>query len=360
LLENVNRGFRDRDYLRTHDNLFFTVIGNVHPKDRVLAYLKYLPNPRGKWGRVGERYARSTRFYSAANMMKTVDFLRKRYPQYVYRFKPLQISFSAVPHERITEHFRPEERLGEIRHAKYLDNLERKTIQLASLLSERSGVPIERLGVTGSILINVHTSFSDIDLTVYGRPESGRIKESLLSLYKKGNSQVRRFYGNVLSTWCTEQSSVHRLNRKEARELYSRMWNKAIYRNTIFSIHPVKIETEVTEQFGEESYEPVGVVEMRAKVVDAADSCFLPGTYLVTDVQFESGGQIENVERVVTYEGLYGDLAREGDVIFVRGKLEKVFDASRRVKYSRILVGSPEARASDFIRVAGRRLPARE
>jgi predicted nucleotidyltransferase len=356
----VNRGFRDRDYLRTHDNLFFTVVGNVHPKDRVLAYLKYRPKPRGKWGRAGERYARSTRFYSASNMMKTVGFLRKAYPQYVHRFKPLQIYFSSVPHERIAEHFRPEERLGKMRHAKYLDNLEKKTIQLASFLSKRSGVPIERLGVTGSILINVHTSFSDIDLTVYGRPESRRIKESLLSLYKKGNGQIRRFHGSLLSTWCDEQSSVHPLSRKEAHEFYSRMWNKAVYRNTIFSIHPVKIEAEVTEQFGEESYEPLGIVEMRARVVGAADSCFLPGTYFVTDVRFESGHKFENVERVVTYEGLYGDIASEGDEIFVRGKLEKVFDASRQLKYSRIIVGSAEARASDFIRVATRSLLARE
>jgi hypothetical protein len=36
----VNRSFRDRDYLETADGLFFTVIGSVHPEDRVLAYRK--------------------------------------------------------------------------------------------------------------------------------------------------------------------------------------------------------------------------------------------------------------------------------------------------------------------------------
>jgi predicted nucleotidyltransferase len=350
-LENVNRSFRDRDYLLTPDDLFFTVIGNVHPKDRVLAYLKYLPDPRGKWGKAGKSYARSIRYYSAANIMETVGFLRKTYPQYVYSYKPLQIEFSSVPHERIAEHFRPEERLQEIRHAKRLDKLEKKTIGLASFLSEHSGVPMGRLGVTGSILISVHTSFSDIDLTVYGRRESLRIRELLLSLYKKGNNQIRRFSGSILSKWCKEQLSVHPITIKDARNIYSRIWNRAVYKDTLFSIHPVKTEHEVTEQFGEEFYEPVGVVEIRAKVVDAADSCFLPGTYFVTDVRFESGPQFGNVERVVTYEGLYGDIAGEGDVIFVRGKLEKVFDASRRLKYSRVLAGSSEPRASHLIRV---------
>jgi predicted nucleotidyltransferase len=351
LLQNVNRGFRDRDYIRTRDNLFFAVIGNVHPKDRVLAYLKYLPNPRGKWGRVGKRYARSTRYYSATSIMKTVDFLRKRYPQYVYRYEPLQIVFSAVPHEKIAEHYRPEEQLKGLRHAKRLDGLEKKTIELASFLSERSGVLVDRLGVTGSILLNVHRSFSDIDLTVYGREESHRIKEALLSLYEKNSSPVRRFSGSVLSTWCKEQSSVHPLSLKEARNLYARIWNKAVFSNTVFSIHPIKIEQEITEQFGEELYKPLGVVDVRARVLDASDSCFLPATYFVTDVRLESIGQLDNIERVVTYEGLYGDIASEGDEILVRGKLEEAFDASGRLKYRRILVGSPEAHASDFIKV---------
>jgi predicted nucleotidyltransferase len=351
LLENVNRSFRDRDYIRTRDNLFFAVIGNVHPKDRVLAYLKYLPNPRGKWGRVERRYARSIRYYSATNIMETVDFLGKRYPQYVYHYEPFQIIFSAVPHGRIAKHYRPEEGLEELRHAKHLDGLEKKSVELASFLSEHSGVFIDRLGVTGSILINVHRSFSDIDLTVYGREESRRIREMLLSLYERNSDQIRRFSGSVLSTWCKEQSSVHPLSLKEARNLYAQTWNKAVFRNTVFSIHPIKIEEEVTEKFGEELYKPLGVVEVRARVVDASDSCFLPATYFVTDVRFESIGQFDNVERVVTYEGLYGDIASEGDEIFVRGKLEEVFGVSGRLKYRRILVGSPEARASDFIKV---------
>ena len=347
----MNRSFRDRDYIRTPDNLLFTVIGNVHPKNRVFAYLKYLPNPRGKWGRVGKRYARSIRYYSATNIMETVDFLRKRYPQYVYRYEPYQIVFSGVPHKKIAEHYRPEERLEELRRAKHPDSLEKRAIELTSFLCEHSGTFIDQLGVTGSILLNIHRTFSDIDLTVYGREESHRIKETLLALYEKNSNLVRRLSGSLLLTWCKQLSSAHPLNLKEARNLYARIWNKAVFRNTLFSIHPIKIEEEVTEQFGEELYKPLGVLEARARVVDASDSCFLPATYFVTDVRFESTGQFDNVQRVVTYEGLYADIASEGDEIFVRGKLEEVFDSSGRLKYRRILVGSLEARASDFIRV---------
>jgi len=352
-LESVSREFRDRDYIQTKDDLFFAVIGNVHPKDRVLAYLKYLPNPRGKWARAGKRYARSIRYYSASNIMKTVDFLRKRYSQYVFRYEPFDMVFSAVPRETIAKHYRPEERLRELLHADHLDGLERKAIELASLLSDQSGVSLDRLGVTGSILLDVHRSFSDIDLTVYGRDQSRRVKEALLSLYARDGGALQRFSGRALSGWCKEQSSVHPLTIQEARALYARTWNKAVFRNTVFSIHPIKVEQEVTERFGEELYKPHGVVEARARIVDSSDSCFLPAIYLVTDVRTEGISQLNAVERVVSYEGLYGDIAGSGDEIMVKGKLEEVFDASGRLKYRRILVGSPEARGSDFMKVIG-------
>jgi predicted nucleotidyltransferase len=350
-LENVNRTFRDRDYIQTPDNLFFAVIGNVHPRDRVLAYLKYLPNPRGKWGRVKRRYARAIGHYSATEIMETVDFLRKRYPDYIYLYDPLQTAFSAVPLGKIAKHYRPEERLEELRRTKHPDVLESKTIELASFLSEQSGASIGRLGVTGSILLNIHGNFSDIDLTVYGREESRRIKEALLSLYEQNSNPIRKLTGSLLSAWCKEQSSAHPLSLKEARNLYARSWNRAVFENAVFSIHPIKIEQEVTERFGEELYKPLGVFDATARVVDASDSCFMPATYFVTDMRFERKGQFGHVERVVSYEGLYADIASEGDEIFVRGKLEEVYAASERLKYSRILVGSPEARGSDFIKV---------
>jgi hypothetical protein len=136
-LESVGREFRDRDYIQTKDNFFFAVIGNVHPEDRVLAYLKYLPNSSGKWVRAGRRYARSIRCYSASNIIRTVDFLRKYYSRYVFRYEPFDIVFSGVPREEIAKHYRPEERLRELLHADHLDRLERKAIELVSIISDR-------------------------------------------------------------------------------------------------------------------------------------------------------------------------------------------------------------------------------
>lgn len=349
----VNRDFRDRDYVETEDSLFFTVVGNIHPKDRVLGYPKYLPSSRGRWGRGTKRYKRLIRYYSASNVMKEVDFLRRRYPQYVFWSEPLNIFFPAVPLERIAKHYRPEELLRVIWDTDHSDRLQKKAIELTSLLSNESEVSRAHFGITGSILLDVHNvRFSDIDLVVYGRVHSHNVKEALLSLYAKKEGKVERLGGKTLSKWCREQSSTHQLSFEETLALYARKWNKGVFENTVFSIHPVKVEDEVAQEYGEELYKSHGIVEARAKVVDSRDACFLPAIYFVNDVKSEDGIAHNRVERVVSFEELYADIAGTGDTIMVRGKLEEVSDRSGRLRYHRILVGSFEARGSDFVKVA--------
>jgi predicted nucleotidyltransferase len=172
----------------------------------------------------------------------------------------------------------------------------------------------------------------------------------LLSLYERNVGRVRRFAGSALKKWCKEQSLVHPLTVREAEALYARTWNKGIFENTPFSVHPVKVEGEV--QSGIEIIKSKGLFEVSASVVDSSDSLFLPATYLVADVRPE--GEFSSISKVVSYEGLYGDIAGKDDRIMVRGKIEDVFDALGKLQYRRILVGSPEACGSDFIKVKNR------
>lgn len=352
-MEKVSRGYRDRDYLETEDGLLFTVIGNVHPKDRVLAYLKYIPYAKGKWGRRGNRFRRAMRYYSASNVMKAIAFLRKRYPRYIFTSDTMNITFSAVPIETILRHYQPERALDHLRESSRLDSLQSKALELSSLLSERSGVSHDHVGVTGSILLGVHkVRFSDVDLVVYGGKESRSFKQALLSLYQDEGSLVQRLSGRTLRRWCWEQSYVHPLTREEAEVLYlTRKWNKGLFRNTIFSIHPTRLEEETSEVYGQQFYRPRGIVTARARVIDATDSYFLPAVYVIDDVRCEGTGQFDMIQKVVSYEGLYADIAQNGEIIVVRGKLEDVLDKTGKLEYRRILVGSREARGSDYVKV---------
>lgn len=347
----MKRSFRDRDYIETIDGLFFTVVGNVHPEDRVLAYLKYLPDRRGRWGRRIRRYVRSMKYYSASNAMKTVELLQKTYPQYVFSSQILNMTFSAVPRTKIAKYYVPEERLNELLNSKHRDLLEEKAVELALTISDESGVSVDDLGITGSILVDIHNvRFSDIDLTVYGRYHSQRVKETLLKLYRQKRI-LRRFEGRSLAKWCREQMSAHHLTMKESKDLYSRKWNKGMFKDTVFSIHPIRTDRNTREQYGDEIYVPRGLVQGTARIVDSKDSFFLPAIYVVDRVALDQMKGKGKVEKIVSYEALYADIATKHDLVKVRGTLEDVFDNSAHLRYRRVVVGSQKGGKLDFIKL---------
>ena len=347
----MERGFRDRDYLETREGFFFTVVGNVHPEGRVIAYLKNIPSQSGKWGRGEKRYERALKYYTMNYIAETIDFLTKCYPHYVQRLDADNITFSSVPVNRILKHYHPEEALASISRREGIDALQKKTSELARLLSETSDVQPNCFGVTGSLLIGIHNpAFSDIDLTVYGRENSLAVKKTLKNLLKNQESPVKRLIAENLHEWCKNTCELYHLTMEEAYKLFKRRWNRGMFKDTFFSVHPVRVEREVEEKYGDKTLIPIGIVDAEARVVDSSNALFMPARYVVKDVQITFGPNVEGIEEVVTYEGLYGDLVYEGESLICRGKLEKVDDKRRNRTYHRILIGSQEAAGKDYIK----------
>ena len=105
--------FRDRDFISTPEGFFFCVIGNIHPQDRIIAYIKYVPNEKGKWGKK-KRYKRILRSYTTPSVKETFQILEKQNPEYLFHSKILSIKMSAVPMNLIKRHYKPEDKLLEL------------------------------------------------------------------------------------------------------------------------------------------------------------------------------------------------------------------------------------------------------
>jgi predicted nucleotidyltransferase len=346
------KSFKDHEYVQTKEGLFFCVVGYTHPPDRVISYLKYVPSPRGKWGRGNRRFRRILSYYSVPSLLKTFQLLKGRYPQYLYDSHVFNIEMSAVPLNYVKAYYSPREKLNRLFEASKLDSLQQKVVELVSLLSEESGVPANLFGITGSMLIDIHRSdFSDIDLTIHGLENSQALREALLCLLRKRGTPIKRLSGKTLEIWCKNKSALHPITVEEAKGFYKRKWNRGLYKGKQFSIHPIKLDEEVTEKYGDRVFIPQGIVEARATVSDTTDAMFLPSTYSVEEVTVMTGPRVIDIREVATYEGLYADLAKVGEKIIVKGKLEKVLDKRTSEEYHRILVGSPEAAGTDFIRL---------
>lgn len=349
------RGFRDRDFIEDVNGAVFCVIGNIHPPDRVISYLKYVPGLRDKavrvkWSRNGKSFSRILPNYSALGVLQVQEYLKSKFSNYVYFDPYMNIEFIAVPRREISRHFLPELRLREIIH-EVKDPLEEHALKLVKIISSRSNVNVENIGITGSILLKIHNlQYSDIDLVTYGRENSAKVKAAVKKLLEDEAYGFHRPKGSKLKLWAGEIAKIHPLKVEEAVKLYSVKWNRAIFQGRQFSIHPVKVEEEVEEEYGRYRYIPKGMVRIRCQVVDDRDSIFLPCRYIVNNVRFLEGSEVSGIHEVVSYEGLYCDIASNGETITVQGKLEEVEDLYYKLKYFRVTVGTFEAKGMDYIK----------
>jgi predicted nucleotidyltransferase len=157
---------------------------------------------------------------------------------------------------------------------------------------------------------------------------------------------------SALKAWCLSKARLFPLTLDEALQIYRRKWNLGIFEDTEFSVHPVKLEEEVNEEYGDKVYQPLGIVVLGAAVSNKTDSLFLPAVYEVQEAKVVKGPQVTDIEEVVSYEGLYSDIAEIGETILVKGKLELVKDQKNKRKYHRVVVGSPEGKGKEYIKLA--------
>lgn len=345
------RGFRDRDFIQTREGFFFCVVGSVHPRERVISYIKYVPSASGVWGRDENRFSRILQKYTIPNLLQTFNYLGENYPHYLFHSPVDNITITAVPHQNIKQHFKPEEKLSQLRQSVHRDSLQEKLIRFTKFLEKTSGIAEGAFGVTGSLLLDIHqTQFSDLDVTVYGVKDSWALQKALTE-NRSSEAAMRRLGGKALKEWSIKKAESYPLTAEETSKIYERKWNLGIFEGRWVSIHPVKLESEVREEYGEKVYNPCGQVTIQAVVCDNTDSLFLPAVYKVKDVQVLDGSQLRNIFEVVSYEGLYDSLAENGETIQVRGKLERVTEKRTSQEYYRVLVGSPEGKGIEYIKL---------
>jgi predicted nucleotidyltransferase len=326
---------KDRDFVETVEGLLFCVIGYLHPADRYTAYLKYVPASDGKWSRDGTRYSRVVPFYHVSQVENTYDFLRKSYPQYLFRCPVMNITVSSVPHSSVRRYYHPKERLLGLFNKGASDPLEEKLLGLVDLFKTQTGLDRSDFGVTGSILTRNHNpSFSDIDLTIYGSRASNTVKSFVKKTRTRGG-QIEPYEEDEMKKWCLARSSRFQLSVEETSKIAERRWDYCFYNGTYVSLHPIREDGEITENYGERIYHQLGIVKGTAEVSDGSESIFLPATYKLENVKLRTPQKIE-VDRLISYEGIFCDVFREGESVEFEGALEEVLGAE---PFYRVVVG---------------------
>ncbi len=137
---SLDKPLRLRDFIRVGD-LYFSVVGYRNEKS-VKCFLRYAPGKGGRW--------KNNQEFKKLTHEEAVEIGKRFYSQKEGIFR--------VDYKLIDEVFKPEERLKDL-----MDKDVEKVVRFFS------GIPVSKMGVTGSRLIGLKGEESDIDFVMYGR-----------------------------------------------------------------------------------------------------------------------------------------------------------------------------------------------
>ncbi|HUT17464.1 MAG TPA: hypothetical protein VMW84_04115, partial [Acidobacteriota bacterium] len=173
---------REGELIKTQDNVIFDVKGLVHPPNKVIAFPRFIPMPQGTRGSQKDLYGK---IYSLSERFK---FLEQESPNLIVHDQVFDETLCEVPINTIKKHYKPIEKLRKLRSSKTLADLERKAVQLTESLKEAADISWNSIGISGSVLVGLHTSKSDIDPVVYGVENCRSAYAALEKLLKDGES----------------------------------------------------------------------------------------------------------------------------------------------------------------------------
>lgn len=312
-------------FLITSDGLVFEVKGLVHPKDRIIAYLRYVPE--------FNQDESSLHYQKLYNLGDRNEYLKSQFPEYLWSSNVHRRIMQSVPRRKIVSILRPVECLARMKDSpRGLSKLQKATVVLAERLVHITGIAWSDIGITGSQLLGIETEKSDIDLVVYGSVACRKFYDGISENYDRVLG-IRRYSGELLNThvlfrW-NELTQYHDiLGRIETKKFL-----QGLFDEYEFFVRLVRRPEEVDEFYGRMLYEEIGCCEIRCTIKDDHDSIFTPCVYVVESSYYPS------LRKLVSFRGRFTEQVSAGMTVRGKGRLEKVTDTTTGNSFHQLVMG---------------------
>lgn len=315
---------REGDFIETTEGLIFDVKGLVHPRDRVIAFLRYYPSPNGKRTRDGQRYDK------VYHLAERFDLLKQHFPHYLYHDAVLGRELQGIPHSSVKRVYQPQKSLVTLRELRERDPLQQDVITFANIIEQSARVPSEALGISGSIQVDLHGPSSDIDLIVYGRREARSVQLALRRAHLVPDEGISGYrldtYLPVYNLrWSGTSIPIETMLLVDGLKSMH-----GIFGGHHYFIRAVLRWDEVEEQYGSRTYRPLGRARARCIVTDDREGLYTPCRYEIEDVKFLKGDEVEDVREIVSFRGRFTEQVRQDEEVIVQGTLEEVQMGKKR------------------------------
>lgn len=322
-------------FIVTKDNHIFEVKGIVHPKDRIIAYLRYAPSDSGERSSIeGLRYRK---IYS---LLEREEYLTQNYPKYLWFDQGHDRILQTVPLEEIDVILNPIDALNQLKDSgAHITPLQILSISIAEELVNRTDIEWKDIGLTGSQLVGLTSSESDIDLVVYGsRP--GRLLYSTLSGNRTLIPGLSRYSGQSLYKHTEFRWGKQKKWIEVLRDIESRKVLQGLFKKRDFFIRVVKLPEESSFNYGDFTYMNLGEKTVSCVILDDVNSIFTPCEYIV------ECSDIPNLAKLVSFRGRFTEHVGKGMTVVARGRLESVINLQAREKHVQLVLGE---KSSDYL-----------
>jgi predicted nucleotidyltransferase len=328
---------REGDLIKTENHVIFDVKGLVHPPNKVIAFPRYIPSPHGKRRSQEDLYGK---IYSLSERFK---FLEQNMPNLIVHDPVFDETLCEVPINTIKKHYKPIEKLRLLRTSHKLGGLERKAVQLAEALKEAADIPWSAIGISGSVLVGLYTSKSDIDPVVYGVENCRRAYAALENLLKDDASKFKPYSRGELQALFDFRSKDTIMSFEDFAQVEWRKAFQGMFDGTDYFVRFVKDWSQVSEQYGDVCYKNSGYAKITATTADDSEALFTPCTYRIETVTVAEGAKLEPIREIVSFRGRFCEQARKGEAVTAQGKVERVTNMKTGKEYYRIILGNKPA-----------------
>ncbi|MHA1480037.1 MAG: nucleotidyltransferase domain-containing protein [Candidatus Thorarchaeota archaeon] len=323
MIEQLVEGF----FLVTKEDLIFEVKGNVHPEERVIAYLRYVPSETGD--RIAGNGIRYRKIYS---LSEREAYLKENFPKYLWMDSVHGRILQSVRQSDIMFMLDPVNRLRQFRdRGVHLTPLQKASVQLANSFVEKFPLSWDSIGITGSQLSGLATLESDIDLVIYGEKEGLEFYKTFSEKFDK-ISGISRYSGKILDNHVAFRwGSIS--SKTKLREIEAGKMLQGLYKNYEFFIRIVKKSHEAGYMYSDFEFENLGLRSVRCKIIDNSNSIFTPCEYGVKCEEFPI------LTKLLSYRGRFTEQVGKGMIVEARGRLESVSTREKKNRFLQLVMG---------------------
>ncbi len=315
-------------FLVTDDDHIFEVKGVVHPKNRVVAYLRYLPAQDGnRVSSSGVRYRKIT------SLKEREAYLQGKHNEYLWFDETRGRLLQAVSLNRIAFVLDPVDCLRQFRDmGRHSSSLQQASLDLVQTLTDIAGIEWGAIGLTGSQLVGLASSESDIDLVIYGEKPARKVY-SILKERFHAIEDLDWYAGKLLDKHVTFRWGENPRWRDVLRKVESDKVLQGIFGGYEFFIRMVKSSDEVGCEYEDFEIHNEGMLTVKCHVTDDHDSIFTPCAYGVLC------DGLGNLRKLVSYRGRFTEQVSKGMDVEAKGRLESVTDRRSGEEFSQLMLG---------------------